>query len=72
STSASHALPAAKKGTHWVWLPPFTGSRLSGRWIEVDDKGSWAAAHVSSEDVIRISGEELQRTVHSKDIIRGR
>jgi Carboxypeptidase regulatory-like domain len=72
STPGSHALPTAKKGTHWVWLPPFTGSRLPGRWIEVDDKGSWAAAHASSEDVIRISGEELQRTVHSKGIPRGR
>jgi 5-hydroxyisourate hydrolase-like protein (transthyretin family) len=72
STSAWQASVPAKKGKHWVWLPPFTGSRLPGRWIEVDDKGSWAAAHASSEDVIRISGEELQRTAHSKDIIRGR
>ena len=71
STSASQALPPAKKGTHWVWMPPFTGSRLPGRWIEVDDKGSWAAAHASSEDVVRISGEELQRTIHSVTIKRG-
>jgi hypothetical protein len=72
STSASHALPSSKKGTHWVWLPPFTGSRLPGRWIEVDDNGSWAAAHYSNEDVIRISGEELQWKVHSAGIPRGR
>ena len=71
STSASQALPPAKKGTHWVWMPPFTGSRLPGRWIEVDDKGSWAAAHASSEYVVRISGEELQRTIHSVTIKRG-
>jgi carboxypeptidase family protein len=71
STSASRALPPAKKGTHWVWLPPFTGSRLPGRWIEVDDKGSWAAAHASSEDVVRISAEELQRTYQSVTIKRG-
>jgi hypothetical protein len=71
STSASQTLPPTKKGTHWVWLPPFTGSRLPGRWIEVDDSGSWAAAHTSSEDVIRISGEELQRTIHSVTIKRG-
>ena len=32
------------KGKHWVWTPPFTGSRLPGRWVEVDDSGSWAAA----------------------------
>src|SRR4029434_6982221 len=25
------------KGTHRIWVPPFTGSRLPGRWIEVDD-----------------------------------
>jgi hypothetical protein len=72
STSAWRALPAAQKGTHWVWLPPFTGSRLPGRWIEVDDKGSWAAAHASNEDVIRISGEELQRTAHSVSEKKGR
>jgi hypothetical protein len=65
ATSASRALPAAKKGTHWVWMPPFTGSRLPGRWMEVDDNGSWAAAHASAEDVVRVSGEELERTIHS-------
>ena len=70
-TSASQALPPAKKGTHWVWMPPFTGSRLPGRWIEVDDKGSWAAAHVSTENVVRISAEELERTIHSVGIKRG-
>jgi hypothetical protein len=71
STSAWRASVPAKKGKHWVWLPPFTGSRVPGRWIEVDDNGSWAAAHYSNEDVIRISGEELQRTVHSVTIKRG-
>jgi hypothetical protein len=54
-----------------VWLPPFTGSRLPGRWIEVDDNGNWAAAHASSEDVVQISGEELERTIHSVTIKRG-
>ena len=72
STSASQASSfPAKKGTHRVWMPPFTGSRLPGRWIEVDDSGSWAAAHSSGSNVVRISGEELQRTIHSKDIKRG-
>lgn len=70
-TSAVQASAPAAKGTHRVWLPPFTGSRLPGRWIEVDDSGSWAAAHASSEDVVRISGEELQRTIHSVTIKRG-
>jgi Carboxypeptidase regulatory-like domain len=61
----------AKKGTHLVWVPPFTGSRLPGRWIEVDDNRSWAGAHVSTENVVQISGEELQRTIHSVTIKRG-
>ena len=28
-----------KKGVHRVWIPAFTGSRLPGRWVEVDDGG---------------------------------
>ena len=31
-----------KKGVHRVWIPAFTGSRLPGRWVEVDDGGAWA------------------------------
>jgi hypothetical protein len=71
SAPASQASGPAKKGKHWVWLAPFTGSKLPGRWIEVDENVSWAAAHASHEDVVRISGEELQRTVHSVTIKRG-
>ena len=71
STSSWQASVPAKKGKHWVWIPAFTGSRLPGRWVEVDDSGAWAA-DASSLNVVRISGEELQRTAHSKDIIRGR
>lgn len=71
SNSAWQASLPAKKGKHWVWIPAFTGSRLPGRWVEVDDSGTWAA-DASSLDVVRISGEELQRTAHSRDIIRGR
>jgi hypothetical protein len=59
-----------KKGKHWVWIPAFTGSRLPGHWVEIDDSGSWAA-EASATNVVRISGEELQRTIHSKDIKRG-
>jgi len=58
------------KGKHWVWIPAFTGSRLPGRWVEIDDSGSWAG-EASATNVVRISGEELQRTVHSRDIKRG-
>jgi hypothetical protein len=70
STSASQASAPAKKGTHWVWIPAFTGSRLPGRWAEVDDSGSWAGA-ASANNVVRISAEELQRTIHSVGIKRG-
>ena len=60
-----------KKGKHWVWIPAFTGSRLPGRWVEVNDNGSWAA-EATANNIVRVSGEELQRTIHSKDIPRGR
>jgi len=50
-----------KKGRHWVWVPAFTGSRLPGRWIELNDSGSWAA-EANTFNVVRVSGEELQRT----------
>ena len=53
------------KGTHRIWVPPFTGSRLPGRWVEVDDSGSWAAA-APANHVVRVSAEELQRTVQSR------
>ena len=59
-----------KKGKHWVWIPAFSGSRLPGRWVELDDTGSWAGEALAT-NVVRISGEELQRTVHSRDIRRG-
>jgi hypothetical protein len=53
------------KGKHQVWIPPFTGSRLSGRWVEVDDSGSLAGA-APANHVIRVSAEELQREANSK------
>jgi hypothetical protein len=53
------------KGKHWVWIPPFTGSRLSGRWVEVDDSGSWAAA-APANHVVRVNAEELQREANTK------
>jgi hypothetical protein len=54
------------KGTHRIWVPPFTGSRLPGRWIEVDDSTSWAGAHVSAVNVVQVSAAELEREAHSK------
>src|SRR5262245_26940495 len=53
------------KGKHRVWIPPFTGSRLPGRWVEVDDSGSWAAA-APANHVVRVSAEELQREALTK------
>ena len=53
------------KGKHWVWVPPFTGSRLPGRWVEVDDSGSWAAA-APANHVVRVSAEELRREANTK------
>ena len=54
------------KGTHRIWVPPFTGSRLPGRWIEVDDSTAWAGAHVRTDNVVQVSGEELQRVASTK------
>ena len=53
------------KGKHRVWMPAFTGSRLPGRWVEVDGSGSWAAA-ATANHVVRVSAEELQREDNSK------
>jgi len=53
------------KGKHWVWVSAFTGSRLPGRWVEVDDSGSWAG-EAAANNIVRISAEELQRTVQSR------
>ena len=66
----THALVTEKKGIHRVWIPAFTGSRLPGRWVEVDDGGAWAG-EATANNIVRISGEELQRTVHSLPIKRG-
>jgi len=66
----TRALATEKKGIHRVWIPAFTGSRLPGRWVEVDDGGAWAG-EATANDIVRVSGEELQRTVHSLPIKRG-
>ena len=66
----TRASVTVKKGVHRVWIPAFTGSRLPGHWVEVDDGGAWAA-EASVNNIVRVSGEELQRTIHSLDIKRG-
>jgi Carboxypeptidase regulatory-like domain len=63
-TPTSRASATVTKGRHWVWIPAFTGSRLPGHWVELNDSGSWAG-EASSFNVVRVSGEELQRTVHT-------
>src|SRR6267143_3194395 len=57
----SQASVTAKEGRHWVWIPAFTGSRLPGRWVELNDSGSWSG-EANTLNVVRVSGEELQRT----------
>src|SRR5258708_40222532 len=39
--SQTRASVTVRKGIHRVWIPAFTGSRLPGRWVEVDDGGAW-------------------------------
>jgi len=70
AASTSRATATVQKGRHWVWIPAFTGSRLPGHWVELNDSGSWAG-EASSFNVVRVSGEELQRTIHSVGIKRG-
>jgi hypothetical protein len=62
----TRAYVTVTKGTHRIWVPPFTGSRLPGRWIEVDDSTAWAGAHVLTNNVVQISAQELQLTASTK------
>jgi 5-hydroxyisourate hydrolase-like protein (transthyretin family) len=62
----TRALVTVTKGTHRIWVPPFTGSRLPGRWIEVDDSTAWAGAHLRTDNVVQVSAEELQRVAATK------
>ena len=61
----TRASATVTKGTHRIWVPQFTGSRLPGRWVEFDDSISWAGAHTQTQNVVQVSAEELQRLVHS-------
>ena len=54
------------KGKHRVWIPPFTGSRLPGRWVEVDDSGAWSAENATTLHVVRVSAEALRREANTK------
>jgi Carboxypeptidase regulatory-like domain len=70
SNSAWQASGSANRGRHMVWIPAFPDSRLPGRWVEVDNSGSWAA-NASVNNVEQVSGEALQQQVHSVGIKRG-
>jgi 5-hydroxyisourate hydrolase-like protein (transthyretin family) len=54
------------KGKHRVWMPAFTGSRLPGRWVEVDDNGGWSAENATTLHVVRVSAEALRREANTK------
>jgi len=54
------------KGKHRVWMPAFTGSRLPGRWVEIDDSGGWSAANATANHVVRVSAEQLRREANTK------
>ena len=56
---------AVTKGKHWVWVSAFTGSRLPGRWVEVDDSAAWAG-EAAANNIVRINAEELQWTVQNR------
>src|SRR5690349_2711976 len=57
----TRAFAIVTKGKHRVWMPAFTGSRLPGRWVEVDDSGGWSAANVTANHVVRVNTEEIGR-----------
>ena len=61
----SRATVTVTKGKHRLWIPAFTGSRLPGHWVEVDNDGGWAAA-APAYHVVRVSAEELQREALGK------
>jgi hypothetical protein len=56
--STSQAPGSAKKGKHWVYMPPQTGNHLGGRWIEVDDNGT---SEPGALNVDKVSGQQLER-----------
>src|SRR5205823_2301105 len=49
------------KGKHWIWMPAFTGSRLPGHWVEIDDSGSWAA-EATANNIVRVRADVINST----------
>ena len=62
----NRASVTVQKGKHLVWVPAFTGSRLPGRWVEVDDSGGWSAENATALHVVRVSAEALRREANTK------
>ena len=62
----TRAFVTVTKGKHRVWMPAFTGSRLPGRWVEVDDSAGWSAANATANHLVRVSAEELRREANTK------
>src|SRR5207237_10667294 len=54
------------KGKHWVWVRAFTGSRLPGRWVEVDGSGRWPRAEAMAQKMVRTSADGMQRVGHTR------
>jgi len=62
STSASQAAGSAKKGKHWVWVEPKTGTRIGGGWVEVSDTtDSDNSAVDSTQNLQTVHGSTLQK-----------
>src|SRR5438094_5428021 len=59
--TGQYAANKAKKHTHMVYVPAETGSNLSGRWVEVDDKSGAGAAGAESGEVRHLSGAALRQ-----------
>ena len=62
----TRAFVTVTTGIHRIWVPPFTGSRLPGRWIEVNDSTPWAGAHVTADNIVQVNAQELELEAHSK------
>jgi hypothetical protein len=46
----NRGLDPSKKGKHFVWVPPQTGSHLAGRWVEDDGSATASMQHVEKAD----------------------
>jgi len=62
SASATQAARPAKKGKHWVWAEPKTGTRIGGGWVEVPDTAdNDNSAMDTSQNIQTMHGTTLQK-----------